>query len=137
MEFNATFIIVLISFLVFTFMMNKIFYAPLSRIKSDRENIINDEISRTDSANSSISELNQKKELILNDALSKSRNIISAQINDANLRAGEMLSDAREDYSNTLAENNAKLKSDEADVRLKLDNVISELSGDIVSKVLR
>ena len=34
MEFNATFLVSAISFIVFTFVMNKIFYNPLGRVIS-------------------------------------------------------------------------------------------------------
>ena len=41
MEFNATFLVSAISFIVFTILMNKILYAPLEKIVDERENFIN------------------------------------------------------------------------------------------------
>lgn len=44
MEFNATFIITTISFILFTFIMNKIFYAPLGKIIDERQNTLTEHI---------------------------------------------------------------------------------------------
>ena len=42
MEFNATFLATIISFIVFVFLMNKILYAPILNIMEERKNFIND-----------------------------------------------------------------------------------------------
>ena len=42
MEFNATFIVSLISFCLFIFMMNNILYSPISRVVNERKKYIND-----------------------------------------------------------------------------------------------
>lgn len=41
MEFNATFFVTAISFIVFTFIMTKFFYAPLTKVIDEREDFIN------------------------------------------------------------------------------------------------
>ena len=40
MEFNATFIVTIITFIVFVFLMNKILYAPILNIMEERRNVI-------------------------------------------------------------------------------------------------
>ena len=42
MQFNFTFVLALISFLCFIVIMNKIFYAPLLKIKKEREAFVED-----------------------------------------------------------------------------------------------
>lgn len=42
MEFNATFLISAISFILFTLIMNKIFYKPLERVMDERQKFIDD-----------------------------------------------------------------------------------------------
>ena len=44
MEFNATFFVTAISFIVFTFIMNKIFYTPLTKVIDEREEFINNAV---------------------------------------------------------------------------------------------
>ena len=40
MEFDATFLIALLSFLLFIFIMNKIFYAPVLKIMQERQSFV-------------------------------------------------------------------------------------------------
>ena len=40
MEFDATFLFAVISFLVFIFIMNKVFYAPILRIMQERQKFV-------------------------------------------------------------------------------------------------
>lgn len=40
MEFDATFLVAVISFLVFVYLMNKIFYAPVLKIMQDRQALV-------------------------------------------------------------------------------------------------
>ena len=42
MEFNATFIVSIISFVIFTLLMNEILYKPITKIVEEREHVIND-----------------------------------------------------------------------------------------------
>ena len=42
MEFNATFLATIISFLVFVFLMNKILYEPMGRIVAERKTFIDE-----------------------------------------------------------------------------------------------
>ena len=51
MEFNATFLVSAISFILFTLIMNKIFYKPLEKVMAERQKFIDD--AKTDAFNSS------------------------------------------------------------------------------------
>ena len=42
MEFNGTFIVTIITFIIFIVVMNKILYAPILRIMEERKNFIED-----------------------------------------------------------------------------------------------
>ena len=48
MEFDATFLLSAISFIVFVFIMNTILYAPVMRIIKDREKIVEDNFKNAD-----------------------------------------------------------------------------------------
>ena len=40
MEFNATFLVSIVSFLLFVGIMNKIFYAPLTNVMTERKDLL-------------------------------------------------------------------------------------------------
>lgn len=64
MEFNATFIVSAISFLVFTLIMNAIFYKPLSKVVAERQKFVDDTLEEAKS-------YTKKSEAILKDKETK------------------------------------------------------------------
>ena len=71
MEFNATFITAIVSFIVFAIIMNQILYKPVENIANKRKNLIDE--------NYDIAQQNsQKKEAILQDRLDKLNNARNA-----------------------------------------------------------
>ena len=62
MEFNATFLISAISFVVFTFIMNAIFYKPLTEIIEEREKFINKTLDDAKNSQNIAQELLKNKE---------------------------------------------------------------------------
>ena len=48
MEFNATFLASIISFLVFVFLMNKILYSPMEKIVKERQKFIDENFNSAD-----------------------------------------------------------------------------------------
>ena len=110
MEFNATFIVAFVSFIVFVIVMNKILYEPINNIVVKREKLIDE--------NYSLAKKNQEKsKAILDDRLDK--------INNAKSRVREetavALDKAKEEQKT--AQNNAKTESKD-----KIDKSIDELN---------
>ena len=61
LEFNATFLVSMISFIVFIIIMNAIFYKPILGVIEERENFINDHYN--DAKNSKDKEVQTAEEL--------------------------------------------------------------------------
>lgn len=93
MEFNATFLISAISFIVFVFIMNAIFYQPVIKIMDERKAFIDKNEQDVKSANTDAERISAKKE--------------------------EELSKARADAKATVDEGSAKFKTENKNV---LDN---------------
>ena len=62
MEFNATFLATIISFLVFVFLMNKILYEPMRKIVSERKNFIDENLSAADTNHKKAEAISKDKE---------------------------------------------------------------------------
>ena len=76
MEFNATFLATIVSFIVFVILMNKILYAPILNIIEERENLV--ETNYRSAKNTKI-EIDKKTDYH-NAELEKSRNEARAKI---------------------------------------------------------
>ena len=62
MEFNATFLATIISFIVFVILMNKILYAPILNIMEERKNFIDGNYKSAEENNAKSQKLTQEKE---------------------------------------------------------------------------
>ena len=84
MEFNATFLVSAISFIVFVFLMNKIFYAPLEQIIGEREKLVDDTLNEAKKSKEEVSRLLSERESKLNKASEDCKSIINTKIAKTN-----------------------------------------------------
>lgn len=136
MEFNATFIVSAISFLVFVYLMNKIFYAPLTNIITEREKLVDDTLNEAKNSRENASNLLQERENKLNRAHEKSKKIISESVENANLKSKELSEKAKNDSIAEINKQKSDLKEQNDLVKNKLDNVVKDLADVIETKIL-
>ncbi len=97
MEFNATFIVSAISFIIFVVLMNIILYAPLQKVVEDRKKTVDNNYNEAN-ANS------EKSTALLKDRADKilkagqdAKSVINAKSNDANIKRDEITQSAKEE----------------------------------------
>ena len=86
MEFNATFLVSVISFIIFTIIMNKIFYKPLENVMDERQKFIDDAKSDALNSNNRADAILKEKEDRLNKSASDSKKLVADKLNAANER---------------------------------------------------
>jgi len=134
--FNATFIVSLISFLLFIFIMNQILYKPINEIIEKRKKVIDD--------NYNIADENQKKsEAILQDRLDKLKNArnkvkeeTSAAINAAKKEQSKIQEDAKNQIKIKINESISSLNEDELKAVDTLKEDIIDLAQMISDKFI-
>lgn len=136
MEFNATFLISAISFILFTLIMNKIFYKPLEIIMDERQRYIND--NKTDAQNSSTraDALIKDREDKLNKSVVESKKLIADKVNEANENSRALTEEAKQKSKEDINRAKEALISQAAQSEDELDSKIQELANVISSKVL-
>lgn len=97
MEFNATFIVSAISFIIFVVLMNIILYAPLQKVVEERKKTVDNNYNEAN-ANS------EKSTALLKDRADKilkagqdAKSVINAKSNDANIKRDEITQSAKEE----------------------------------------
>lgn len=135
MEFNATFLASMISFILFVFVMNGIFYNPIRKIILDRKSYIDGQIGDATSTN-------QKAEGILKD---KDEKIKSAQVDARDLIAKGVESvkasnqdniSKKQSEANSEIENRKNILLDEKNsVKSELKANVSDLAKIISGKI--
>ncbi|MBR6163387.1 hypothetical protein IKQ26_05830 [bacterium] len=136
MEFDATFFIAAISFILFTFIMNKIFYAPVMKIMEDREIYVSNNYEEVKSAKVKIKENTDSKNERLEVTRNEGRGIISEKTNEAKRQNTEKIRNAKQQTN----ENITKMKEELVDQAQKskevlLSNVV-DISKEISQKLL-
>ncbi len=155
MEFNATFIVSAISFIVFVVLMNMILYTPLQNIVEERKRTVDNNYNEAN-ANS------EKSTALLKDRADKilkagqdAKGVINAKSNDANLKRDEITQTAKDEaqknieanrvyFSNATQEAKEALKSDVvglaqsiSDKFLGSDEKIVGVDNELIEKIMQ
>ena len=132
-EFNATFIIAMLSFVIFILIMNAIFYQPVLNIIRKREDYI--QSNYEDSANS---EKNAKQ---IDEDRDKQINSVQKEfytaVNQLQENAAGKIKDAKESSKNAILNEKSRLSQEEAVLQQKLQSsVVEDLANSITEKLL-
>ena len=124
MEFNATFLISAISFILFTLIMNKIFYKPLEKIMDERENFINDNLNDAKNSKDKAEFLLKDKDEKLAKSLIEAQTIISKEVDATNKQSVQITAQAKQ-----------KSKEDIDLAKQTLSNEVDGFEGELNSKI--
>ena len=136
MEFNATFLVAIISFLVFMKIMNAIFYVPLTTLIEERENIVNKNFEDARQANIEVENLIKNKEEQLAQAAKDSRQILIDKTNEANSNYHNKINEAKTNSTQRVIELKNELTKSEIEAKEILNSHVDLLAQSIVDKVL-
>ena len=136
MEFNATFLISAISFILFTIIMNKIFYKPLENIMNERQKFIND--NKLDAKNSSerAEILLKDRENRLNKSVEESKKLVTDKVNKANENSNNLISKAKQKSTEDIISAKQKLSIQADEAENELNSKVQALAEVISSKLL-
>lgn len=137
MEFNATFIVSAISFIVFTLIMNGIFYKPLGKIVGERQRFIDEQNQQANSARQKSQELIADKEIKLEESKTKSKKIISDSSESAKRQKAELTNIAQKRALEEVSKAKEEISNSENEARKILDGEIQKLAQTISEKILK
>lgn len=137
MEFNATFLVSIISFLMFMKIMNAIFYIPLTNLIEERENIVNKNLNDSQIAKKETEKLILQKEEQLAQAAKDSRQILIEKTNEANTNYHNKVNEAKAKSTQRVNELKDELLQSENHAKEVLNSHVEALAQSIVDKVLK
>ena len=136
MEFNATFLASIISFLVFVFLMNKILYAPMEKIVNERNSYINDNYDIAQTNHAKAEELLEEREEKLDNARDEAKEKYISTVNDFKTESSNIIKSAQENSNKELAVAYENLQNASNATKSELKGRLNELAEDIAEKVL-
>ena len=136
MEFNATILVVAVSFIVFAFAMNLILYNPILDIMQKRKEFIDENYksaSENDETSSTISaEIDEKKDAAKSDARNKYNEIID----DFKNKKSELVQQAQQVAQVELDKSNCELLAVSNEMKENLKGSMTTLANEIVEKII-
>ena len=137
MEFNATIYVTIISFLIFVWIMNFIFYEPLTKIMTERDDLVRKNYDDAQKTNEKTEAILKNKEERLLETAKQSRQILIDKTAEANFDYKHKVGEARDRSMRKILElKNELIKSTES-AKPVLDEKIEELANQITDKVLK
>jgi F-type H+-transporting ATPase subunit b len=136
MEFDATFLIAAISFIVFVFLMNKIFYAPILKIMQERQKFVEDNFNNA----RTISQETTKQTNYHDNELEKSRENARVKISEKSQQLKQErtveISKYKEELSNNLLKEKEALKNSAIQAKETLKDSVVEIAKEVSEKLL-
>lgn len=135
-EFNATFLIAMISFILFIIIMNKILYRPILSIISERQDYIDKNNSAAMNSKNMTKDILDDKEKRLNEAAVESKKLISNRVMTENNNAAKLTEEAKKQSLSDINSAKEELQNEANEAREVLKGNIRDLAENISSKIL-
>ncbi len=136
-EFNATFLIAMLSFVVFIMIMNAIFYNPILNIMRKREEYINSNYTQAKQYMEQAADFDNQRKVKINETHNRCRENIMNIVDNAHLEANKKTHEARDHSKAEIAAGKNVLAEKERDLENTIKNtVVKDLASTIMSKFL-
>ena len=135
-EFNATFLIAMVSFVLFIIIMNKILYKPILSIVNEREAYIDGNNKAALDSKSKIKNILDDKEKRLNDAAMKSKQLIAERDQTENENSAKLAEEAKAKSLSDINSAKENLKNEANKTKEILKTNVVDLAESISSKIL-
>ncbi len=136
MEFNATFLASAISFIVFTLIMNKVLYKPLTDIIAKRQAYLDANDNASSENLSSAKSIKEDKEKKVASSKSEAKNMIFAQIDASKEEKAQKEVEKKQEISEKLESQKGELQNEKNQLSEQIKGNVEELSDAVMSKFL-
>lgn len=137
MSINATLLIQMIAFMLLIWFVNKVLWAPLSKLMEDRQNKIADGLSAAEKGKHELELAEQKAKDVLKDAKTQAQNILG----QAEKRGSEIVEDAKvkatEEADRIKASAQAEIEQEVSRAREGLRKEVASIAISGAEKILR
>ncbi len=137
MEFNATFLISAISFVLFTLIMNKIFYKPLEKTMNERQNFIDKTLSEAKFSSDKADAILKDRDEKLAQSVVQAKKTVSDKTNEANEEGKNIINNAKQQTAEQTALAKENLYNESKKLEEDLAPEVERIARLITSKVLK
>lgn len=136
-EFNATFLVAMLSFVVFIMIMNAIFYRPILNIMRKRDEYMNSNYDEAKELSEQAEKLDIKKAETIQQTQNECRTEIKNVVENAQGLASKNVQDARTEVKNEIQlKKDSLVRESEALEGVLKSSVVTDLASSITSKFM-
>lgn len=136
-EFNATFLVAMLSFVVFIMIMNAIFYRPILNIMRKRDEYVNSNYDEAKELSEQAEKLDIKKAETIQQTQNECRTEIKNVVENAQGLASKNVQDARTEVKNEIQlKKDSLVRESEALEGVLKSSVVTDLASSITSKFM-
>jgi F-type H+-transporting ATPase subunit b len=136
MEFNATFIVAAISFIIFTLIMNAILYKPLQKVVLERQIFIDDTLEEAKRHDEKSEAILKDKEAKLINTKHEAKRVISEKTEKVKEEKSALTAQAQQKSVQEIEFAKNELKQSKNEAEKILSKEVQNLSQSILSKIL-
>ncbi len=133
---NGTILFIVLSFVLFTIIMNKVFYGPITQIRQKRRDYVKSIKSEATNAQEKAEELRKEHIEKIMSAKKKVSEKTSEVMNEANQEKTKILDEKRQDMIKFLEQGRQKIREERHKTFSELKENISSYAFDISKKIL-
>lgn len=135
LSLDGTFLVIFVSFVIFMFLMNGLFFNPILNIKTERDNAIEEGRKASEEAASKVAGLTRECEQKLAEARQKAQQMIQEKREGAKSKANSHVSSARQQALTEVEQKSAALQSTREDIYRSLQPEKDALAQSIIEKL--
>ncbi len=136
MEFNATFLVSAVSFILFTIIMNKIFYKPLERVIDERQKFLDETKNDAQYSSNKADAILKDRDDKLNKSVSDAKKLVADRVNEANENSRARTGEAKQKSMEEITSAKSNLQNEAKQNTEELKTKVKDLAEVISSKVL-
>lgn len=136
LEFDATAIVIAISFIVFMLIMNDIFYKPLLKLQDEREDYIANNKQQAQNYQNEAQGLLSEHDEIIKQTKKQAKDIISDVLEKAKNEKGEKVAEANQQAAERIRSFHDEMAVAKTQLKDSLSNDMHEIARQISSKIL-
>lgn len=136
MEFDATFLIAVISFLLFVFIMNKVFYAPILRIMRERQSFVEQNYNAAAETKKEAEKQTQYRDTELEKSREEARDMIARHTQNLKSEKNKKISGYKEELYSGIAQQRESLRNSALEAKETLKDNVVNIAKDISQMLL-
>jgi len=134
---DGTIIFVIISFLIFLFLLKTILFQPITKVLDERDKFYAKNSKMESESKEKSKALLEQKETMLNEARIEATNILSETNENAKKESEAILKNAKKEAQDKIEQNQNQLEEEQKIAKNEIKNEVRNIVKSIVSKILK